>query len=115
MHTETMKIALELTTEKDLRPILELQKRAFSDQARIYNDYALPSSTQTIEDIAAEFERMTFYKADVEGNISRQFSLQDSGLYASCQKAHCRALHAESGPAAEPPLLRVLAESQGGV
>lgn len=69
MHTETMKIVLELATEQDLRPILELQKRAFIGQAQIYNDYALPSLTQTIVDIAAEFERMTFYKAEVEGKI----------------------------------------------
>ena len=64
-----MKIVIELATEQDLRPILELQKRAFSGQAKIYNDYALPSLTQTIEDLAVEFERMTFYKADVGGKL----------------------------------------------
>ena len=63
-----MKIVLEPATEQDLMPILELQKRAFSGRAQIYNDYALPSLTQTIEDISAEFERTTFYKADAEEN-----------------------------------------------
>lgn len=54
-----MMIKLESATEQDLDQILALQKRAFHDQALIYNDFSLPPLTQTIEDLKNEFREKT--------------------------------------------------------
>ncbi len=60
---------IELATEDDLEQILTLQKRAFYDQALIYNDFALPPLTQTIDDLRNEFKDKQIYKVRKDGRI----------------------------------------------
>ncbi len=60
---------LELASEQDLNQILELQRKAFRGQALIYNDFTLPSLTQTIDDLKKEFKDKTFYKVEENGKI----------------------------------------------
>ncbi|MDD5759479.1 MAG: GNAT family N-acetyltransferase [Desulfobulbaceae bacterium] len=78
-----MAITLERASEYDLESILELQKRAFYGQALIYDDHTLPSLTQTIEDLVAEWGRMTFYKVAVDGKLvaSVRCWIRDRTLY----------------------------------
>lgn len=64
-----MSIRLEAATEQDLDQILQLQKRAFSGQALIYNDFNLPPLTQTLGDLKKEFISKTIYKVTAEGKI----------------------------------------------
>jgi len=62
-------VQLEAATGEDLELILRLQKRAFSGQALIYNDFNLPSLTQTLDDLNQEFTSKTIYKVATDGNI----------------------------------------------
>jgi len=60
---------IELASEQDLDNILELQRKAFYGQALIYNDFTLPSLTQTIADLKKEFKEKTFYRVEKNGKI----------------------------------------------
>jgi ribosomal protein S18 acetylase RimI-like enzyme len=60
---------IELASEQDLDHILELQRKAFHGQALIYNDFTLPSLTQTIDDLKKEFNNKIFYKVEENGKI----------------------------------------------
>jgi len=60
---------IERATTNDAKEILELRKVAFEGQAKIYDDYALPPLTQTLEEIMAEFEKNDFLKASIDGRI----------------------------------------------
>ena len=82
-NTRDMAIHLEAVAEEDLDQILLLQKRAFSGQALIYNDFTLPSLTQTLDDLKKEFTSKTFYKVAQEGKIiaSIRCCIQDRTLH----------------------------------
>ncbi len=54
---------------EDLPEILALQKLAFQSEAERYDDYTLPPLTQTLEEMQADFEKMIFLKASVDGRI----------------------------------------------
>ncbi len=56
--------------EEDLANILDLQKKAFHGQAVIYNDFTLPSLTQTLDDLKRESREKTFYKLELNGTIA---------------------------------------------
>ncbi|MCX7682382.1 MAG: GNAT family N-acetyltransferase [Anaerolineae bacterium] len=60
---------IEPATAEDLEEILALQKLAFASEAARYNDDTLPPLTQTLEEIRADFEKMVFLKASVDGRI----------------------------------------------
>jgi GNAT superfamily N-acetyltransferase len=53
----------------DCAEIIELQKLAFLSEALIYDDYAIPPLTQTVDDLLPEFERTTILKAVSGGKI----------------------------------------------
>jgi GNAT superfamily N-acetyltransferase len=53
----------------DLRKILELQKVAFLQEARLYNKFDIQPLTQTIEEIKAEFKTKIILKAEVGSRI----------------------------------------------
>jgi ribosomal protein S18 acetylase RimI-like enzyme len=76
-------ILLEAAMEEDLEQILLLQKKAFSGQAAIYNDPALPSLTQTLNDLKKEFTEKTLYKVVRDGKIiaSIRCYVQDRVLF----------------------------------
>jgi ribosomal protein S18 acetylase RimI-like enzyme len=60
---------LEKAAEEDLDRILQLQKKAFYGQALIYNDFNLPSLTQTLDDLKREFTVKTIFKVVLDGRI----------------------------------------------
>jgi len=78
-----MVIKLEIAEAQDLEQILQLQKKAFQDQALIYNDFTLPPLTQTIDELRAEAELKTIYKSVLDGQIvgSVRCSVKDNALY----------------------------------
>lgn len=53
----------------DAVAILELQKRAYQTEARIYNDFSIPPLTQTPDEIRTQFQTHIFLKAVYEGAI----------------------------------------------
>ncbi len=78
-----MMIELEVATEKDLEEILKLQRKAFQDQALIYNDFTLPPLTQTIDELKAEARLKSIYKVVTDGKIraSVRCSVKGEALY----------------------------------
>ena len=60
-HRQT--IPIKLAEEADLEVILSLQKLAYRSEAERYNDFDLPPLHQTLDEIRADFARMTFFKA----------------------------------------------------
>ena len=53
----------------DAAKILKLQKLAYQSEAAIYNDYAIPPLTQTLEAMEDDFESKTFLVAEVDGRV----------------------------------------------
>lgn len=60
---------IESASANDLKEILVLQKLAFQSEAERYDDYTLPPLTQTLEGVQADFDKMIFLKASVDGRI----------------------------------------------
>lgn len=60
---------IERATVDDAKEILELQKLAYRREADLYNDYAIPPLTQTLEEMKSDFNNQLFIKACVDGNI----------------------------------------------
>jgi len=57
-----MPIILTATTT-DAIPILELQKRAYESEARLYNDWTIPPLTQSLDSLLEEFQSSKVLKA----------------------------------------------------
>jgi ech hydrogenase subunit C len=55
--------------QKDIPEILALQKIAYRSEAELYGDDSVPALGQTMEQIRADFDRMIFLKAVVNGKI----------------------------------------------
>jgi ech hydrogenase subunit C len=55
--------------KSDAPEILALQKVAYQSEAEIYGDHSLPALEQTLEQLQADFDRMTFFKAVVNSKI----------------------------------------------
>jgi ech hydrogenase subunit C len=55
--------------QKDIPEILALQKIAYRSEAELYGDDSVPALGQTMEQITADFDRMIFIKAVVNGKI----------------------------------------------
>jgi len=62
-------IQVEIASIEDANKILEIQKAAFLDQARIYDHDQLPPLTQNLESIKNEFNGKTFLKVLLEDQI----------------------------------------------
>ena len=62
-------IHIEIASIDEAAIILEVQKEAFSGQAKIYNNFDLPPLSQTLESIKREFSKKIFLKACVENQI----------------------------------------------
>jgi ribosomal protein S18 acetylase RimI-like enzyme len=54
---------------KDAEEILKLQKLAYLSEAEIYNDYSIPTLTQTLEEIRADFKEYLILKTVIDGVI----------------------------------------------
>lgn len=78
-----MDMKLEPATIEDLEQILKLQKKAFQDQALIYDDFNLPPLTQTIDELKEEAGVKMIYKLVVDGEIiaSVRCSVKDNALH----------------------------------
>ena len=55
--------------QKDIPEILALQKIAYRSEAELYGDNSVPAMGQTMEQITADFDKMIFLKAVVNGKI----------------------------------------------
>ena len=55
--------------QKDIPEILALQKIAYRSEAELYGDDSVPALGQTLEEITADFGKMVFLKAIVNGKI----------------------------------------------
>lgn len=69
----------------DVPEILALQKVAYRSEAELYGDDSLPALQQSLEEIGADFNRMVFLKAVVNGKIigSVRACSDDSSAYIS--------------------------------
>lgn len=64
-----MNVHIEKAAESDLPGILDLQKRAFSQEAIIYDSESIPPLRQTLEEMRDEFQRKIFWKAVADGKL----------------------------------------------
>ena len=53
----------------DLKDILDLQKKAYQQEAEIYNDFSIPPLTQDIDSLKSEWQRGIVIKAESNGQI----------------------------------------------
>jgi ribosomal protein S18 acetylase RimI-like enzyme len=53
----------------DLKEILELQKKAFISEAKLYNNFTIEPMVQSLHSIESEFQKFTFLKAEAENKI----------------------------------------------
>jgi GNAT superfamily N-acetyltransferase len=53
----------------DLKEILELQKKAFTSEAELYNDFTIEPIVQTMESIESDLGKYIFLKAEVKNKI----------------------------------------------
>lgn len=60
---------VELADVADAQEILELQKLAYRSEAALYDDYAIPPLTQTLEQMREDFQRQVVFKATLSGRI----------------------------------------------
>jgi ribosomal protein S18 acetylase RimI-like enzyme len=67
---------------EDAEEILALQKLAYQNEARLYNDYTIPPLTQTLDEIEAEFANHKFLKVVLETRII-------GSVRAKCLEATC--------------------------
>ncbi len=55
---------------EDAEEILQLQKLAYQDEAKLYNNYGIPPLMQTLDEIRGEFKDNVFLKAVSDGKIA---------------------------------------------
>ena len=60
---------IEIADIKDAQEILAPQKLAYQSEAAIYNNYAIPPLTQSLEEMRADFEKQVVLKAVADGKI----------------------------------------------
>src|SRR6476620_4899261 len=60
---------VEVANVDDLNEILELQVRAYQNEAEIYNDYSIEPLIETPLELQEQFKQKTFLKAILEGRI----------------------------------------------
>ena len=55
--------------QTDLVKILELQKIAFLQEARLYNNFSIQPLTQTLEELEREFDNKIILKAEIKSTL----------------------------------------------
>lgn len=72
-------ISIEQALVADAPMILELQRLAFLSEAELYEDFAIPPLTQTLEELKQDFDSKKFIKAVDDGILvgSVNASLRD--------------------------------------
>ncbi len=69
MGSDELQIEIREASEADADAIRDLQRRAFHQQAVLYDDYMLPPLTQTRDELIADFKEQVFLKALHEGRV----------------------------------------------
>ena len=62
-------VVIERATPSDAQAILSLQKLAYQSEAELYQDWTISPLTQTLEELACEFEMQSFLKAVSNGEL----------------------------------------------
>lgn len=60
---------IKKANKEDLTDILKLQKVAFLQEAKLYNNFNIQPLSQTIEEIKTEFESKVFLKTEIDLKI----------------------------------------------
>ncbi len=66
---EASRVTIVPAAVEDASEILALQKLAYRSEAELNGDFSIPPLTETLEEIRAEFGRLHFLKAVVDGRI----------------------------------------------
>lgn len=82
MNKEKDNIAIQKADYKDLPAILEIQKVAFLEEAKFYNNYKIDPLIQSIDEIQKDYQDYLFLKATYQGQIVGSVKLQEQG--SSC-------------------------------
>jgi indole-3-glycerol phosphate synthase len=62
-------VLIKRATIDDAQAILALQKLAYQSEAELYQDWAIPPLTQTLEELTQEFETHAFLKVVLKGQL----------------------------------------------
>jgi GNAT superfamily N-acetyltransferase len=62
-------VGIQGATAEDAAAILDLQRPAYQTEAAIYDDYAIPPLTETLDELRAQFGLKRFLKATDGGRI----------------------------------------------
>lgn len=65
----TLDVTISAAAVEDAEQILSLQRLAFQSEAALYDDYAIPPLTQTLEQLEAEFDTHLILKAVINKRI----------------------------------------------
>ena len=63
----------------DLQEILAIQRMAYTQEAKLYDDFQIPPLIETLEDLKKKFANYTFLKATVNGKIIGTVRVQQEG------------------------------------
>jgi len=73
-------IKIEKASKADAADILEIQKKAFLSEAKLYNDYQIGALTQTRDELVKDFDVYVFLKAVLDdGRIAGSVKARVSG------------------------------------
>lgn len=82
MNIDKCDIVILKADYKDLPAILAIQKSAFQEEAKFYNDYQIPPLTQSIDEIQNDYQDHLFLKAMSQGQIVGSVKLREQN--SSC-------------------------------
>lgn len=82
MNIDKCDIAIQKADYKDLPAILAIQKSAFLEEAKFYDDYQIPPLTQSFDEIEKDYQDHLFLKAMYQGQIVGSVKLREQN--SSC-------------------------------
>lgn len=82
MNIDKCDIVILKADYKDLPDILAIQKSAFQEEAKFYNDYQIPPLTQSIDEIQKDYQDHLFLKVIYQGQIVGSVKLREQN--SSC-------------------------------
>ena len=80
MKKEEYDIAIQKADYKDLPIILEIQKSAFLEEAKFYNDYKIAPLTQSLDEIQKDYQDHLFLIATYLNQIVGSVKLREQDL-----------------------------------
>jgi len=91
---EDLTVEIARADLKDAEEILSLQKLAYRQEAKLYDDFQIPPLVESLNQLKANFETHVFLKATVDGKIVGSVRLLQDGdtcevarlmVYPDCQ------------------------------